>query len=154
MLQANRAVGDHDQRFSFGLGNGVPGITKVNFTVAKTNAGCDDILSPTNSVGDSSNLELLPEAWYNLVVTFYKGTLKMYANGQLVSTKTGGTPTVPICPGAEVIVGGWWDGDPASINGKMDNVRLYNRVLTSEEIAMLARNYQPNSNSIRQVISH
>lgn len=140
--------------FSFGLGNGVPGITKVNFTVAKTNLGCGDIMSPANSVGDSSQLDLQPESWYNIVATFYKGTLKLYSNGQLVSTKTGGSNIVPICPGAEVIVGGWWDGDPASINGKLDNVRLYNRVLMPEEIALLATHYQLNSNSVHRVVNH
>jgi hypothetical protein len=139
--------------FSFGVGNGLPGVTKVNFTVAKTNAGCDDIMSPANSVGDSSSLELQPDAWYNLVVTFHKGTLNMYANGLLVSSKTGGSNTVPVCPGAEIIIGGWWDGDPASINGKMDNVRLYDRVLLPEEIAMLSQHYQPGSNSVRQVVN-
>ena len=140
--------------FSFGIGNGIPGVTRINFTVAKTNRGCDDIMSTSNSVGDSSSLDLLPDAWYNLVATFHKGTLKLYANGQLVSTKTGGSSTVPMCPGAQIIIGGWWDGDPTSINGKMDNVRLYNRVLLPEEIAMLAQHYQPNSNSAHTVVNH
>jgi len=36
----------------------------------------------------------------------------------------------------------------------IDNVRLYNRELNSEEIALLAQYYQPTTNSIRQTVSH
>jgi len=140
---------------TFGLGYGIPGITRVNFTVSNSLATCDDVTSVANTVVDTSNLTLQPESWYNLVVIFHKGTLQMYANGQLISTKTGASNTVPICPDAEIIIGGWWDsGNAQSINGKMDNVRLYNRVLMPEEIAMLAQHYQPNSNSIRQLVNH
>ncbi|MBN9380264.1 MAG: LamG domain-containing protein [Chitinophagaceae bacterium] len=140
---------------TFGLGYGIPGITRINFTVSNNLATCDVPTSDANTVVDTSNLTLQPESWYNLVVIFHKGTLQMYANGQLISTKTGASPTVPICPGAELIIGGFWDGGNAeSINGKMDNVRLYNRVLIPEEIALLAKNYQLNSNSIRQTVSH
>jgi hypothetical protein len=140
---------------TFGLGYGIPGISRVNFTVSNSLATCDDPTSVANTVVDTSNLSLQPEAWYNLVVVFHKGTLQMYANGQLISTKTGASNTVPICPGAEIIIGGWWDsGTAQSIDGKMDNVRLYNRVLTPAEIALLATHYQLSSNNIRQVVNH
>jgi hypothetical protein len=51
-----------------------------------------------------------------------------------------------------MIVGGWWDGDPASLNGTMDEVRLYNRVLTANEINFLARNFQPGSTRVKPAI--
>jgi len=57
-------------------------------------------------------------------------------------------------PNAKFVVGGWWSGGPLSINGKMDNVRLYNRELSADEIAILSQYYQPTTNSIRQVVSH
>jgi hypothetical protein len=46
-------------------------------------------------------------------------------------------------------VGAWWVGDLESMNGKLDNIRLYNRVLTPHEIATLSSNYQVTSNSIK-----
>ncbi|MDO6431433.1 LamG domain-containing protein [Flavitalea sp. BT771] len=139
---------------TFGLGYGIPGIPHVNFTVSNSLATCDDIASEANTIVDTSNLTLQPEAWYNLVVVFHKGTLKMYSNGQLISTKTGGSQTVPICPNADLVIGGWWDyGTAQSIDGKMDNVRLYNRVLTPAEIALLATHYQPSSNSVTKGVN-
>jgi len=144
----------HDQSFvsmvkratgkgvTFGLGYGIPGFNRVNFTVSKTNATCDDEALASNTATDTSNLTMATDQWYNLVVTFYKGTLKMYANGVLISTKTGASPTVPICPGAELVVGGWWDdGNAQSIKGKMDEVRLYNRALNDQEIAKLSQGF-------------
>jgi len=128
---------------SFGFGYGIPGNNHLNFTVAHNTLGCDDYIYPnTNSTTDTSGYTLTDNTWYNLVVTFDKGTLKMYANGTLISTKIGPSQTVPICPSADLVVGGWWDDDNAmSINGKMDEVRLYNRVLTAEELAQLAKNF-------------
>jgi hypothetical protein len=38
------------------------------------------------------------------------------------------------------------------MNGKLDNVRLYNRVLTPHEIAALSSNYQVTSNSQRPAV--
>lgn len=126
---------------TFGVGYGIPGNDNINYTVSNSNATCDDWVSPYNTTTDTSGLKLADSVWYNIVVTFYKGTMKMYANGTLISTRYGASPTVPICPGAEIIIGGWWDYDPQSIDGKMDEVRLYNRALNDQEIAKLAEGF-------------
>jgi hypothetical protein len=55
-------------------------------------------------------------------------------------------------PGASVIVGDWWSGDPIGIAGEVDNVRRYNRVLTLHEIVALSANYQVTSNSQRPAV--
>lgn len=126
---------------TFGFGYGIPGNNHLNFTTVNGNVACSDHHDFSTSTTDISSLTLADSVWYNLVVIFNKGTLKMYANGVLISTQTGATPTVPVCPGAELVVGGWWDNDPQSIDGKMDEVRLYDRALNDQEIAKLAEGF-------------
>lgn len=140
--------------WTFGLGNSQPGTRELLFGVASDLISCNDNATPDKAMNDTSyNFIPQPESWYNIVCTFHKGRQETYINGVLSSTKTSSYTATHICPDAQVVVGGWWDSDPISVNGKLDNVRIYNRVLTSEEIAMLATHYQANSNSIRQVIT-
>ena len=133
---------------TFGVGLGVGTTNQFDFAVSDSLTGCSDIISPTNAVIDTSSYVLQPASWYNIISVFHKKTMQIFINGQLVSTKTAVTNTVPICPSAQVIVGGWWQGGGASVNGIMDEVRLYNRSLNAQEIAWLARNFQTTSTKI------
>jgi hypothetical protein len=40
------------------------------------------------------------------------------------------------------MIGGWWKSDIVSIDGKIDEVRLYKRLLTDCEIAKLAETFK------------
>jgi len=102
---------------------------------------------------DTTSFVAQPEAWYNLTCTFQKGTLKVYVNGNLISQKVTPAYNSQVCPDAKFVVGGWWQNDPESLNGTIDNVRLYNRVLNGDEIALLAKYYQPTTNSVHQVVT-
>lgn len=79
--------------------------------------------------------------WYHFTFT-HSATSggKLYVNGQLVnSNTTAGTicnSTNPIYIGAEVTNGTLW----RFFNGKIDDIRIYNRVLTQSEIDYLANN--------------
>lgn len=79
--------------------------------------------------------------WYHFTFT-HSATSggKLYVNGQLVnSNTTAGTicnSTNPIYIGAEVTNGTLW----RFFNGKIDDIRIYNRVLTQSEIEFLATN--------------
>jgi len=138
---------------SFGIGNSIPGQTNVWFGVANSTAACDDF-SEGHTTTDTTTFIPQPGRWYNLVSTFRKGTLKVYLNGQLISQKTTSDPYTHVCPDAKLVIGGWWDNDPISINGALDNVRLYNRELTSDEIGLLSKYYQPTTNSVRRIVTH
>ncbi|HVU56200.1 MAG TPA: LamG domain-containing protein [Puia sp.] len=126
---------------SFGVGIGTPGLTTVDFTVSDQRSSCTSVVSPNNSVTDTSNLTLPYATWHNLIAVFDRGTMSFYSNGTLISTKQSISRVVPVCPGSQVIVGGWWDGDPKSINGKIDEVRLYNRALNAREIAKMSEGF-------------
>jgi len=130
----------NSMQFSNNVWFGAPGSSDCN-TYGNSNAT------------DTTNFTPQAEAWYNITCTFNRGTLKTYINGNLISQKTVSAYSSHICPDEKIVIGGWWDNDPESLNGKIDNVRLYNRVLSSDEIALLAQYYQPTTNSIRQTIS-
>jgi hypothetical protein len=130
---------------SFGLGISTPSLTTVDFTVSDQRSSCTSGIFWNNSATDTSNLTLPIGAWYNLIAVFNRGTMNLYANGTLISTQKSISPVVPICPGSQISIGGWWDGDPQSINGKLDEVRLYDRALNTGEIAKLSQGFPVQS---------
>ena len=134
---------------SFGVGLGIGTTNRFDFAVSDSGTDCSAIIQPTNSVIDSSQYVLQPASWYNIICVFHKKTMQIFINGQLVSTQATVTSTIPICPSSQVIIGGWWQGGGATVNGIMDEVRLYNRGLTAPEIAWLSRNFQITSTRVR-----
>jgi len=98
-----------------------------------------------NSVHDITSFTPLINNWYNAVCVFKNGADQVYINGNLVDSATKVVSPALFCTDANFIVGGWWNSDPQSINGRLDEVRFYNRVLTPHEITYLARNFQVNS---------
>ena len=88
-----------------------------------------------NTAGTSANVwgkEALPQkAWSHLAVTSDGTNLRIYVNGELVGTE----PTVvPRATTSDLRIGGneqWGE----YFNGKIDNVRIYDRALDGEEVA-------------------
>jgi hypothetical protein len=117
-----------------------------------TDCGSPGVVNNYN-ITDSTTFTPVPGSWYNAIVQYHRGTIKIYINGILISTKTGQGTQALNCLNSKVVIGNWWDGYPVnnsmSLNGKLDNIRLYNRVLTPHEIVALASNYQVTSNSAR-----
>jgi hypothetical protein len=107
----------------------------------------------TGDIADTTSLIPVTGAWYNAVCIYHKGGAKIYINGKLAAFQQGIGTQANLCPASQLIIGAWWDGDPQGMNGKIDNFRLYNRVLTTNEIAILSSSYQVTSNSVKQVIS-
>ncbi|MHA4809130.1 LamG domain-containing protein [Flavitalea flava] len=128
---------------TFISGTNIIGTNNFNFAVNDSTAGCDNTgyLKP-NGVNDTTSFTPQPESWYNIICTYHKGTIWVYVNGKLISTKTGTGTRALLCPASKVIIGGWWDNDPISLNGKLDEVRIYNRVLSADEIAELSKDFQ------------
>ena len=76
--------------------------------------------------------------WYQITVTYDLTNVKIYVNGQLNTTKslTSMTPAYL----ANLIIGGPTNLNPGGgfFNGKLDEIRIYNRPLTQTEITYLA----------------
>ena len=136
---------------SFNFGNTLAGYPYY------LSCGTGDISTDCSSYGVVNNFNITdttywnpnPGSWYKAVVIYHKGTVQTYINGTLISTKVGQGTQALLCPNSQIVIGAWWNNDPQGMNGKLDNIRLYNRVLTPHEIATLSSNYQVTSNSIK-----
>ncbi len=77
-------------------------------------------------------------AW-SLITSTWDGTsLKVYVNGKLDGVNSS-IPSGPIddYAGGTLRFGNHWSGDPAWSKGIMDDVRIYNRALSADEVAQL-----------------
>lgn len=132
---------------SFIAGTTLYGVSQLDLGTGDISTGCSAPGSNNNvNVADTSNFIPVPGSWYNFVGIYHKDTVTVYINGTKVGYKAGQGTAANLCPNSQVIIGAWWNTQPLSMNGKLDNIRLYNRVLTPHEIVALSSNYQVTSN--------
>lgn len=75
--------------------------------------------------------------WYHVVFTLSSGDARLYVNGVLDQTLVGFGST--LTPSSGLVLGNQGaDSSSAPLNGKLDDVRVYDRALVSSEIATLA----------------
>ncbi|TDW97181.1 LamG domain-containing protein [Dinghuibacter silviterrae] len=135
---------------NFVIGSVVGPTTQLAMGTEDTTVGCEG--NATNDAlnkVDSTGFIPVPGAWYNVIGIYHKGLIQVYVNGQLISSAHSTGSVSNCCQSSNIVIGAWWNQDLQSLNGKLDNIRLYNRVLTPHEIAKLASNYQVTSNSIK-----
>jgi hypothetical protein len=138
---------------TFIVGTTYAGIHSIDIGTGDITHGCDSYgTNDSVNITDTSTFVPVLGAWYNAIVIYHKGSLQFYINGSLVSSKTGMGAAANLCPNSELIIGAWWNYQPIGMNGKLDNVRLYNRVLSPHEIVALSANYQVTSNSQRPAV--
>ncbi|HRI22948.1 MAG TPA: LamG domain-containing protein, partial [Panacibacter sp.] len=77
-----------------------------------------------------SNSPFIYNAWNHLAITYKDNVEKIYVNGVLagISIKTAS----PICQGEPIRLGVWWQADPQYYTGNLDEVRIYNRILSGK----------------------
>ena len=103
----------------------------------KKSGRCDDHNTNT-AFGAATYGSVFPMAdcWNYIAVTFDKNNIKIYLNGDLVGQGT--EAGASICGGASPMqVGAWWTGYGNYFRGKIDELRMYNKVLTEGEIKAL-----------------
>ncbi len=91
----------------------------------------------TNSLDSSTTL--VPGTWYHVTATATNGSKKLYINGALDASSTSGA--MGLADGINVTIGSKWNSSAAYfeyLNGNLDDVRVYNRVLSASEIDDLA----------------
>jgi hypothetical protein len=107
----------------------------ANFAIRKrgtcTNAPVPGDWSQTFASGTTV---LEPNCWNYVAATYDGTTQKLYVNGKLVGQTQIAAANTEICPGSPIRIGAWWANDPLRFRGKMDEVRIYNRALTQDEI--------------------
>ncbi|MFH1428397.1 MAG: LamG domain-containing protein [Candidatus Margulisiibacteriota bacterium] len=82
----------------------------------------------------------LTGSWHYLVVTYQSPTLELFIDGVSQGTKT--VTGAPDVQNTKLNIGGFFTS-PYFFNGLIDEIRVYNRVLSSAEIRSLMLNYDP-----------
>lgn len=77
--------------------------------------------------------------WHHLTFVLEANKISLYLDGVLRnSLQTNGSMNP--CPGGDLFIGRGWSDFPLWLNARLDEFRIYNRVLTQEEITYLANN--------------
>jgi hypothetical protein len=76
--------------------------------------------------------------WYHLVFTYSGKTARMYFNNVLQYERTDLSPSgIDPCPGGELKFGAQYKDLPWYFKGAMDDIRIYKRALTANEVQTL-----------------
>lgn len=128
-------TGGHQYKMTINY-NPIPGVIS---TLVGNNATCSN--NPTPNFLNSQEFLCL-NRWNCVIITFDGNRHKLYLNGILKNDQA--TPfNAFINCGSDIRIGNWWQLDPQSFKGQIDDIRWYNRVLTNDEITLLGENSTP-----------
>jgi hypothetical protein len=90
-------------------------------------------------------VELVANTFYHLAATYDQTTLRLYLNGSLIGTKPIRMPN--IIGDGDLYIGAHGDAPnyPGRFYGVLDDVRIYNRALTQEEVQQLFNEQEADS---------
>lgn len=133
----NRVNSNSTGAFTYGLGQRYDGTNRWDFGVGDPKDNCSVILPNDETTYVGSVQATLPGQWYHLIGVFSKGSQKLFIDGELKSSSTRTFQTLKSCAEAQLMIGGWWKNDVISVSGKIDEIRIYNRVLLDCEMKEL-----------------
>ena len=114
-----------DRGWSFGLSYN-PALNP-NWTARFTAFGIAD--------KDSTPFSITTGQWYHLATTYDNGTTSMFLNGNLINVHANTATFGDELAGGRLVIGGRLGGnDRDQANGSLDGLRVYNQVLTVDEI--------------------
>ena len=120
----------------FDLGTYAP---QLVFNMSKLSDVCNGYTDITTSTPLTINSNLYPYAWYHVTCTFEKNVMKAYYNGHLMATLDRSNEVLKHCSTAPFNLGIWWLNGLNPFDGKLDELRIYTRGLSEDEIEWLAR---------------
>ncbi|QNA46267.1 LamG-like jellyroll fold domain-containing protein [Lacibacter sediminis] len=91
-----------------------------------------------NHILNSSTILTPNPCWYNIISTYKNGVWKLYINGKLESSDMSQTKFILKDGSSKITFGKKGDSFGDWYRGKMDDVRIYNRVLNDAEAAAIA----------------
>lgn len=119
-------AGQGSQRQSFAVGSSS---FACSFLGGSVEHGTDNIYS-----GNFPQLGV----WKHAVLSFSKGVQKMYIDGVLIGMKTLNFQNAKTCTASQYVIGSWWANDKYLFKGAMDDLRIYDRELSEDEINALS----------------
>jgi hypothetical protein len=113
------------------------GTTLFFYGANNTLAWYGSMTGSTWSWGIASTYQLSANTWYHIVATAKSGEQKLYVNNILESSATA-AGTIYYNTGVPAILGRQMStGSPQYLQGYLDDVRIYNRVITASERAAI-----------------
>ena len=120
--------------------------TLYNTTLNYFAPGAHFMVRKPGTCGDNTNgpnefvqvpFTFTPGKWYCYAATYDGLKAKIYVDGVLLGENSISFQTIAQCTGTTFKIGRWWNGDPVPFKGKMDEVRIYSRALSADEVKML-----------------
>ncbi len=111
------------------FGNGYGGATGNNLAVHDSNGS-----TWRNCI---SNTNLQPGRWHHVAATDNAGDIRLYIDGNLDKTCSGGFG-IPARIDSPIVIGRLSESDYFHFGGRIDEVRVYDRVLSQAEVSRLA----------------
>lgn len=102
---------------------------------------CNDNL---NNLAFPTGGTILKNTWYMGTVTYSPSSCKVYLNGNLVGSNPTATGYLPI-QNSRFTIGRWGSYSQNYLNGSVDDVIIYNRTLSSQDIAEIYTKYSLNN---------
>lgn len=93
-----------------------------------------------NHILNSKSIINSKSCWYNITITYSAGFWKMYINGREESSSGNQQIRITDDPSSVLVLGKKGASTGDYFKGKMDEIRIYNRILNPEEISLLASN--------------
>lgn len=115
---------------------------KLLFTINKETDVCNTSPSNSSLVFLNSNTVITQNVWYAVAVSMVNGVERIYINGQLIAATPTPVSTFRNCSNAPFYFGIWWLQDLRAYMGRLDNIRIYNRALSENEVKYLSDNYK------------
>lgn len=109
--------------------------TITGYELANSSGGLRLILKTPSATCDYSAGSLSLNTWQHVVATYNGAEIRLYLNGQLVGSPSACTTGAAINNNAFLI--GARATDTAKFSGRLDELRIYSRALTAEEISGL-----------------
>jgi fibronectin type 3 domain-containing protein len=95
---------------------------------------------PMASIDDQSvraNAPVVPDEWQHVALTYDGSTLRLYVNGELAGEQTGVEPSST--SGGRLLIGGSAALPADAFDGQIDELRVYDRALTVDDLRQDAR---------------
>ena len=118
----------------------------------KYNSNC---LPGKGWVGPENNLDYSDGKYHMLTSVNSESSISLYIDGELKSSILTPSKKADSCSVSNLILGRNWQGDKTFYKGKIDDISIYNRVLSEQEIKQLynaCKKETASSNSFNTVI--
>ena len=124
---------------TWGIGQSFDGLNKWEFSVHNNDCASPYVYSSSDFLSNPETMQA--GRWYHVLGSFANGKQSIYINGELRGSINREFLNLKKCNSANLTMGAWWQNDIVSVDGKIDEVRIYKRLLTDCEIHALSSGF-------------